>query len=324
MNNPDLTPQTEAATNNPSSATWPVLRLTLPPGATEDDTLILTQAASEAGALGSQAGSGLLLVYAPREDEAVIRQIEAALRSECTRALGWAEPEMAWDTLADAPWATAWKADFVALQIGERLLVRPDWEQGTAIPPDWQTREVIYIRPGGGFGTARHETTRLALELMEDWVQSEARVLDFGAGSGILAIAAARLGAGRVIAIEHDPEAIVNARENIDLNGVSERIELRQSAAPEENDAPFNLIICNMLPHEARPHWVTLAGLLAAGNTAAGSTSMPSINSVLIYSGLLADQKTEIAAELAEVGLHARNWTQAGEWMAAVFGSGRE
>lgn len=304
--------------------TWPLLRVTLPPGVDEDQAAGLTQAAADEGALGGQTGAGQLLLYLPREGApAIALRVRAALEAEAVR-LGCGALEVAGETLPDAPWATAWKADFVALPVGERLLVRPDWEYGTAIRADWQTREVIYIRPGGGFGTARHETTRLALELLEKWVRSGTRVFDFGAGSGILAIAAARLGAERVVAVEHDPEAIINARVNIELNGLQERIELLTADAPPPAGEPFNLIVCNMLPHEARPHFAVLAGLLAGANPQAPRLSTgPEPNSSLIYSGLLADQKEEIESVLATHGLHPREWAEAAEWGAGVYGTGR-
>src|SRR5262249_7119017 len=149
------------------------------------------------------------------------------------------------------------------------------------------------------------------------------RVLDLRAGSGILAIAAARLGAEKVIAIDNDPQAIVNARENIDLNGMQERIDLREAPipnpplAPTPTEAAYNLISCNMLPHEVNPDWETLVALLAR------TPDRISRHSHLIFSGLLADQKEEVEAQLQRHGLYVRAWVQADEWVAGVFGIGR-
>src|SRR2546422_789169 len=104
-------------------------------------------------------------------------------------------------------WASAWKAYFKPLRVGRRFVVKPSWEAYAPRPDD----RVLELDPGMAFGTGAHPTTQLCLEALEETVQPGERVLDFGTGSGILAIAAARLGAGTVFGLDIDPVAAAAA-----------------------------------------------------------------------------------------------------------------
>jgi ribosomal protein L11 methyltransferase len=116
--------------------------------------------------------------------------------------------------LAETDWAEAWKAHYHVLHIGHRLVVKPTWEVYDSRPGEI----VIEMDPGLAFGSGLHATTRLCLELLESHVQPGQRVLDVGTGSGILAVAAAKLGAAEVVGIDNDPEAVRVARDNVQLN----------------------------------------------------------------------------------------------------------
>ena len=292
-------------TDNPA-VNWPYLSLSVPEEAESEQTAQITQAAVEAGALGAAHEVGRLVLYLPREaDEALIEAIRRAVGEE-TRALGWPTPSVSVDLLADQPWATAWKKDFVSLPVGEKLLIRPDWERDQPAPAQWRGRLEIWLRPGFGFGTGRHETTRLALEMLENHLEPGSVALDFGSGSGVLAIAAVRLGAAEVTAIECDADANENARDNFALNGCAARIHLHQTAQPAGVGGAYDLVICNMLPQNALPHMETLAGMLE------------SPQAVLIYSGFLTDQKSEIEAALSRGGLVAEGYVRMNEWGALL------
>ena len=117
-------------------------------------------------------------------------------------------------------WSEAWKRFFGVLHIGQRTVIRPTWERYRAKPHE----VVIDLDPGTAFGTGQHETTRLCLEALEDVVTAGCTVLDVGAGSGILAITAAKHGARRVRALDLDASTVAVVRENATLNGVDARI----------------------------------------------------------------------------------------------------
>ncbi|NHN30953.1 50S ribosomal protein L11 methyltransferase [Paenibacillus agricola] len=125
----------------------------------------------------------------------------------------------------DEDWADAWKQYFKPVRISERLTIKPTWEDYTASPGEL----IIELDPGMAFGTGTHATTSLCLQALETVIQAGDDVIDVGTGSGILAIAAAKLGARHVLALDLDPVAVDSANENTVLNGLSESITIKQS-----------------------------------------------------------------------------------------------
>jgi ribosomal protein L11 methyltransferase len=128
--------------------------------------------------------------------------------------------------LLDEDWRDSWKKYFGIQRIGARLIIAPSWIE-------YEAREgeiVLRIDPGMAFGTGQHQTTAMCLRALEQHVHGGETVLDLGCGSGILALAAARLGAGRVIAIDNDEQAVKATRENAEINGAT--VELREGTLP--------------------------------------------------------------------------------------------
>lgn len=292
---------------NSSQDKWPFLRVSLPKAADGEQIGILSQVAADVGALGAVTEPEALTFYLPREaDEDFVEEVCQAVQAEAD-AFGW--PILLWqvDSLLDQPWATAWKKDFKTFPVGQSLLIRPDWEHHEPAPPEWSDRLPIWLRPGFGFGTGRHETTRLALEMLENHLEPGARVLDFGSGSGVLSIAAIRLGAASATAVEFDPDANQNARENFELNGCTARVYLHESNDPSEAPGHFELIICNMLPHNALPHFLSLVSRLEKGAPA-----------LFIYSGFLVEQREQIEEALSQSGMVAQGFAKLNEWGAIV------
>ena len=146
--------------------------------------------------------------------------------------------------LVEEPWATAWQQAFPRREVGRRLLVAPPWDRGAA-----DGRLAIVIEPGRAFGTGQHGSTESCLRLIEDVVEAAPpeRVLDVGTGSGILAVAALRLGAARATAIDVDPDAIASARVNAELNGVTAAMELTIASPEEVPAAEWPLVLANLL-----------------------------------------------------------------------------
>ena len=148
--------------------------------------------------------------------------------------------------IAEEDWANAWKAHYQPIRLGERLFVVPSWIEATPQPGDI----VIRLDPGMAFGTGTHPSTRLCLLNLERHVQPGATVLDVGAGSGILAIAAAKLGAHTVIGTDIDPLAVRIARENVEITGVAGQVSLLATPLPprpQTDNERFDIVVVNIL-----------------------------------------------------------------------------
>ena len=122
--------------------------------------------------------------------------------------------------LTENDWANAWKKHYHVLRVGQRIVIKPRWQEYEPRPDDI----VIELDPGMAFGTGLHPTTRMCLQALEEHLEPGARVLDLGTGSGILAIAAAKLGAGSVLALDNDPLAVKAVRANVQSNGVQDLV----------------------------------------------------------------------------------------------------
>ena len=146
--------------------------------------------------------------------------------------------------LADRNWGEAWREHFRPVPVGRRLLVAPPWDV-----PDTTERIVLLIEPGRAFGTGHHGSTAGCLTLLERVVdrESPSSAIDLGTGSGILAIAAVRLGVPAVLAVDDDPDAVAVATANAGVNGVAARIECRCQDAGSLITPPASLVLANLL-----------------------------------------------------------------------------
>ena len=146
-------------------------------------------------------------------------------------------------------WEEAWKAAFPPQRIGKQILITPTWSN----TPHNETDVVIRLDPGMAFGTGQHPTTRLSLKLLEDAIEPHYRVADIGTGSGILTIAAVKLGAQQVDAIELDPTAIPVAAANFEANSVAGKVRLSQGDGLKDIEGKYHLIIGNILTKVVLP-----------------------------------------------------------------------
>lgn len=166
--------------------------------------------------------------------------------------------------LADRNWAEAWREHFRPLPVGRRLCVAPPWDVPAA-----SDRLVLIIEPGRAFGTGHHGSTAGCLDLLEralDAARFEIAI-DLGTGSGILAVAAARLGVARVVAVDEDPDAIAAAGANAERNGVAARIDCRLGDAARLDLAPASLVLANLLTAAHLKLGQRYRRLLTAGGT---------------------------------------------------------
>ena len=187
----------------------------------------------------------------------------------------------------EADWAEAWKAYFPVLRVGRRLVIRPTWRRHRASPGD----VVLALDPGMAFGTGLHPTTRLCLAGIESiadrgWADDGrldgARVLDVGCGSGILAIAAVRLGAASALGVDTDPIAIEATHANARRNRLARRIHARDGSLPS-GERPFDVVLANLIAGVLVP----LAGPLHDELRPGG---------VLVASGIFIDREVEVRA----------------------------
>ncbi len=201
--------------------------------------------------------------------------------------------------IPDQDWMQKWKEGYEAVEAGERLIVAPSWK----LPGVTGERLVIRIDPGMAFGTGTHETTRLCLEAIERFWRGS-RLLDVGCGTGILAIAAALLEPrSSIVAVDIDPVAVEVARENIEINRVSELIEVREGGPDGFAGTAFDVVVANLTAEVIIELMSDLICCLAPSG-------------VLILSGVLTDLRDRVEKRATDAGLTIIEGREAGEWSA--------
>ena len=215
------------------------------------------------------------------------RALDAALAATAVGALEGASI----DRVEDADWVALTQRQFTPIRAGERLWIVPTWHE----PPDADAINIL-LDPGAAFGTGSHPTTRLCLGWLEANVHPGDSVLDYGCGSGILAIAAAKLGAARAVAIDIDPLALDAARYNSQRNAVALEVMDAQSAVP----GSFRITVANILANPLR----MLAPILASHTLPGGWIAL---------SGILEEQAVEVVLAYApwaalEVAAREAGW----------------
>ena len=199
-------------------------------------------------------------------------------------------------------WASAWKAYFPVLRVGRRIVIRPTWRRHRREAED----VVIAMDPGMAFGTGLHPTTRLCLAALEpladDGRLTGARVLDVGCGSGILAIAALRLGAASALGVDTDPIAIESTDANARRNGLTRRTRAWVGSLPS-GEPPFDVVLANLIAGVLVPLAPALRLEIADGGT-------------LLASGIFIDREAEVRAAFAAAGLAVSHRLVEGDWVA--------
>lgn len=214
---------------------------------------------------------------------------------------GVAAAQFRFESVAEAAWAESWKEHFPPLVIGRRLFVHPPWISD--VPAG---RISIRIDPGMAFGTGQHASTRGCLELLEEAMYAirVARVLDIGSGSGILAIAAAKLGAERVCAVDIDPDACRVAIKNAAVNEVSEKIDVFDSL--EAAKGTFEIILANLFAPQLVEMTEEIVRRVAPGGW-------------LIGSGILANEVSTVIDAWSKAGLRLQAERPEDEWVTVAF-----
>jgi ribosomal protein L11 methyltransferase len=299
---------------------WLEVSLTVGPEAAEAVADVLSRFAPEGVAL-----EATQIETTPNEDEGravgpvIVRAyLRADSALEATRAkleealwhLGQILPLPApqYKSVADADWSEAWKANFKPIRVGRRLMIIPAWLDPPLEPDDIPIR----LDPGMAFGTGTHPTTQLCLAAIERHLPRCA-VIDLGTGSGILAIAAARLGSGPILALDTDSEAVRVASENAQANGVADRIRVEQGSLSEilagrfegfTEGVPF--VVANILAR-------VIVGLLGQG-----LARTVAVDGLLVVSGILGSQAYEVNAALKAEGMTLLAQEHIEDWVAII------
>lgn len=201
-------------------------------------------------------------------------------------------------SVADEDWAECWKQFYHPRRIGKTLVICPSWERHDPAPEE----RMLVLDPGMAFGTGYHASTALCMELLEEHllVASAPRVLDVGIGSGILSISALLLGADRVLGVDHDPVAVRVARENLELNALGDRAEVRQFEGVP--DGSFDLILANLVAQVL----VDLADDLACAVARGGR---------LVAGGIVEERRDEVVRALQAGGLELEAELEREAWV---------
>lgn len=206
--------------------------------------------------------------------------------------------------IKESKWATSWKKFFKPIKIGQKFIVAPSWEKVKLS----ESRIIIKIDPGMAFGTGYHETTCLCLELLEKYLKTRYEVLDLGTGTGILAIAALKLGAEKVLAVDNDKLAVEIARKNIKYNSLRNNFKVNISDGFKNIRGKFNLIIANLTAKEILKLAPEIKNFLLK-------------NGLFICSGIISEDKNKVVKVLKSHKMNLIGLKEKEEWLGLVFES---
>jgi ribosomal protein L11 methyltransferase len=200
----------------------------------------------------------------------------------------------------DEDWANAWKTYYKPTRVSEKLVIVPVWEK--YVPQEGELP--IYLDPGMAFGTGTHPTTRLTMRLMEKYLQADQKVIDVGCGSGILSIAAEKLGANEVLALDLDPVAVKNTEENCAQNE-TRKIVVREGNLLHGIGTTAPIIVANILAEILQQMMYDLPRVLEPGG-------------IFIGSGIIENKKDDVIQGLQEVGLSIIEIISEEDWVAVA------
>jgi ribosomal protein L11 methyltransferase len=200
-------------------------------------------------------------------------------------------------------WNLKWERSIKTLEAAPGIVIQPSWRK---LRKQDRGKIILHIDPKMSFGTGHHETTRLCLHLLQEYVRPQMSVLDFGSGTGILAIAAVKLGAGRAIAVDHDEWTIPNIKENLKRNRVSDEVNVILGGVNLIPHRSFDLIVANVdFPTIVKTHTRFVSRLRKGG--------------VLILSGLLTTDLFAVHKLLSHKGLTPLDIVEENEWAAIAL-----
>jgi ribosomal protein L11 methyltransferase len=254
----------------------------------------------EAGPHGWNTGPVIVRAYLPVDDEMETRKRNV---KEGLGHLSQIRPvsKPVFRRIAEKDWTEVWKDRLTVLHIGQHIVIRPTWLNYAPASEDI----VIQLDPGMAFGTGLHPTTQMCLEALEELVRPDSKVLDIGTGSGILAIAAAKLGAGSVVAADNDRAAVKTARENMTANRVSDSVRVVKGSLAEISES-HDLVVVNIL---AKVIIEMIQEGLATRVCPGG---------ILVAAGIITEQEKQVLAAMEQQGLVLARKKQRDDWVCLI------
>lgn len=209
--------------------------------------------------------------------------------------------EISYKEVHEQDWENEWKKYYKPVPVGKRIIIKPQWEEIV----DDSRDVVIELDPGMAFGTGTHETTRMCLALLEEFVTPESTLLDIGTGSGILSVGAAKLGCGKIVASDIDSVAVKVAKENAELNGVADKIDIRCCDLTTGITGKYSIVVANIIADAV----IMLSE--SAGNFMAE-------DGIYITSGIIEHRIDDVKNALTKYGFKIERVIREGEWAAIV------
>ena len=210
------------------------------------------------------------------------------------------EGKVEFEKMYEEDWANNWKKYYKPSKVGEKIVVKPIWEEYEAKDEEL----VVELDPGMAFGTGEHETTRMCIQALEKYVQKDSTVFDVGCGSGILAIAAAKLGAKLAVGVDLDPVAVESAKENVGFNNI-DNIEVLHGNLIEVIDGKADIVVANII-----------AEIICILTEDVSRVIKP--NGYFITSGIIHDRVEMVTNKLEECGFEVVKVNKDGEWNCII------
>jgi len=279
---------------------WLVVTVKVP---SEELSPLLAEGLVASGASAIEERAGALVTYLAFTDAPEDRL--AQLRQQLEQFTGLV-PDVEWDVKPERDWAEEWKRGLQPRRVGQRLVVAPSWTE-----PELREGDVLVeIDPEMAFGTGEHASTRGVLRLLEQVIHPGDRMLDVGSGSGILTIAAVKLGAEHVIAVESDADAIINARDNLARNQVTTHSELIHGLVDLDYlarfPAHFDVLLANILSSVIIPLLPGFAVAIKPGG-------------MLITGGILQSEAEQVIAAAEQHGFSLVQEDREEEWWSGLL-----
>lgn len=248
-----------------------------------------------------------VLAYLPVDEELEdkLRRFEESFLGLVNHGLERGRGQIKWKEVLEEDWETCWKDYFHPIKVGEKIVIKPSWEEYQAQPDEL----IIELDPGMAFGTGTHHTTAMCCRLLEDYVKPGETLFDVGTGSGILAVAAAKLGAVNIRAVDFDSVAVRVAKENVEINQVQDVVTVGQADLLNGVEGQADVILANIVADIIIRLLPDIPARLKPGGR-------------FIASGIIAERLADVTAAALLQKMTVEKVTEEGGWVAIVMTQG--